>query len=97
MHVWVLMIYVHVLPALHQNLPPTSQCLEPHIYSAFFNVYIIMHVLDAQMHVKTGDLHPVDYGFTLDNGHLLPSTCWKTLYTNLHVCMWCATAENALV
>ena len=68
-----------------------------HSYSAFFNVYIIMHVLDAQMHVKTGDLYPVDYVFTLDNGHLLPSTCWKTLYTNLHVGMWCATAENALV
>ena len=78
-------------------MPLISQCLEPHIYSAFYNAYIIMHVLDAQIHVKTGDLDPVDYGFTLDNGHILLSICWKTLYTNLHVGLCCATAENALV
>ena len=36
----------------HQNLPPTSQGLEPHIYRAFYNAYTTMHVLDAQLHVE---------------------------------------------
>ena len=44
----------------HQNLPPTSQGLEPPGYRAFYNAYITMHVLDAQLHVKTGDVDPVD-------------------------------------
>ena len=44
----------------HQNLPPTSQGLEPPSYSAFYDAYSTMHVLDAQLHIKTGDLDPVD-------------------------------------
>jgi hypothetical protein len=63
----------------HQNLPPTSQGLEPHIYRAFYNSYTTMHVLDGQLGVGTGLLDPVDYGFTLENGHLSPSTSWKTM------------------
>ena len=73
----------------HQNLPPTSQGLEPHVYRAFYNVYTTMHVLDAQLHVETGHLDPVDYGFTLENGHLLPSTLWKTLDTRWSVVCHC--------
>ncbi|KAG1650371.1 hypothetical protein GQR58_028088 [Nymphon striatum] len=65
--------------ASHQNLPPTSQGLKPHIYRAFYNAYITMHVLDRQLNVKTEDLNPVDYGFRLEDGQLLPSTSWKTL------------------
>ena len=65
--------------AWHQNLPPTSQGLEPHIYRAFYNAYITMHVLDKQLKITSEDLDPVDYGFKLDNGQLLPSTSWKTL------------------
>ena len=44
----------------HQTLPPTSQCLEPHRYRAFYNAYITMHVLDAQLNVNTGDLDLMD-------------------------------------
>ena len=44
----------------YQNLPPTSQCLEPPSYRAFYNAYTTMHVLDAQLHVKTGDLDSMD-------------------------------------
>ena len=44
----------------HQNLPPTSQGLEPPSYRAFYNAYITMHVVGAQLHVKTGELDPVD-------------------------------------
>ncbi|KAG1651918.1 hypothetical protein GQR58_026646 [Nymphon striatum] len=65
--------------ASHQNLPPTSQGLKPHIYRAFYNAYITMHVLDRQLNVRTEDLNPVDYGFRLEDGQLLPSTSWKTL------------------
>ncbi|KAG1663786.1 hypothetical protein GQR58_020195 [Nymphon striatum] len=68
-----------VISASHQNLPPTSQGLKPHIYRAFYNAYITMHVLDRQLNVRTEDLNPVDYGFRLEDGQLLPSTSWKTL------------------
>ena len=73
----------------HQNLPPTSQGLEPHVYRAFYNAYTTIHVLDAQLHVETCHLDPVDYGFTLENGHLLPSTLWKTLDTRWSVVCHC--------
>ena len=63
----------------HQNLPPTSQGLEDHIHRAFYNAYTTMHALDRQLNIEIGDFDPVDYGFTLENGHLLPSTSWKTL------------------
>ncbi|KAG1651303.1 ER membrane protein complex subunit 1 [Nymphon striatum] len=72
-------IDVMATSASHQNLPPTSQGLKPHIYRAFYNAYITMHVLDRQLNVKTEDLNPVDYGFRLEDGQLLPSTSWKTL------------------
>ncbi|KAG1677702.1 hypothetical protein GQR58_013762 [Nymphon striatum] len=65
--------------ASHQNLPPTSQGLKPHIYRAFYNAYITMHVLDRQLNVRTENLNPVDYGLRLEDGQLLPSTSWKTL------------------
>ncbi|KAG1674175.1 FAD-dependent oxidoreductase domain-containing protein 2 [Nymphon striatum] len=65
--------------ASHQNLPPTSQGLKPHIYRAFYNAYITMHILDRQLNVRTENLNPVDYGFRLEDGQLLPSTSWKTL------------------
>ena len=73
----------------HQNLPPTSQGIEPHIHRAFCNAYTTMHVLDAQLHVETVGLDPADYGFTLDKGHLLPSTLWKTLDTRWSVVCHC--------
>ena len=44
--------------ASHQNLPPTSQGLKPHICNrAFYNAYITMHVLDRQLNVGTADLY----------------------------------------
>ncbi|KAG1714106.1 hypothetical protein GQR58_001752 [Nymphon striatum] len=72
-------IDVMATSASHQNLPPTSQGLKPHIYRAFYNAYITMHVLDRQLNDRTEDLNPVDYGFRLEDGQLLPSTSWKTL------------------
>ena len=38
-----------------------------------------MHVLVRQFKVGTGDLDPLDYGFSLENGHLLPSSGGKTV------------------
>ncbi|KAG1651190.1 hypothetical protein GQR58_027383 [Nymphon striatum] len=63
----------------HQNLLPTSQGLKPHIYRAFYNAYITMHILNRQLNVRTENHNPVDYGFRLEDGQLLPSTSWKTL------------------
>ena len=63
----------------HQNLPPTSQGLEPHIYRAFYNAYTTMHALDSQTNKQTEDLDPLNYGFTLESGNLVPSSTWKTL------------------
>ncbi|KAG1663256.1 hypothetical protein GQR58_020489 [Nymphon striatum] len=42
-------------------------------------MHTTMHVLDRQLNVRTEDLNPVDYGFRLEDGQLLPSTSWKTL------------------
>ena len=44
----------------HQNLPLTSQGIEPHIHRAFYNAYTTMHVLDAQLHVETVGVDPAD-------------------------------------
>ncbi|KAG1714046.1 hypothetical protein GQR58_001880 [Nymphon striatum] len=82
--------------ASHQNLPPTSQGLKPHIYRAFYNAYITMHILDRQLNVRTENLNPVDYGFRLEDGQLLPSTSWKTLEARWFVvcnCGKCARRE----
>jgi len=70
----------------HQNLPPTSQGLEPSICRAFFNGYNTMQVLDEE------------FGFTstLEDGHLLPSSSpssWNTLeahWTLVCHCSKCA-------
>ena len=75
--------------ASHQNVPPTSQGLEPHIYRAFYNAYITMHVLDRQLNVGTADLDPLDYGFLQGNGHLLPSTSWRSLEPRWSVVCQC--------
>ena len=75
--------------ASHQNLPPTSQGLEPHIYRAFYNAYITMHVLDRQLNVGTADLDPLDYGFLQENGNLLPSTSWRSLEPRWSVVCQC--------
>ena len=68
---------------LKVNFTPESttdpQGLEPHIYRAFYNAYITMHVLDRQLNVGTADLDPLDYGFLQENGNLLPSTSWRSL------------------
>ena len=73
----------------HQNLLPTSQGLTPHIYPAFYNAYTTVHVLDGQLNVGTEKLDPVDCGFLLENGHLLPSISWKTLEARWSVVCHC--------
>ena len=75
--------------ASHQNLPPTSQGLEPHIYRAFYNAYITMHVLDRQLNVGTADLDPLDYGFLQENGNFLSSTSWRSLEPRWSVVCQC--------
>ena len=87
---WSTLRYFHFSKSIsHHNLTPTSQGLEPHVYRAIYNAYTNMHVLDAQLHVETGDIDPMAYRFTIENGHLLPSTLWKTLNTR-----WCMRSFN---
>ena len=38
-----------------------------------------MLVLDRQLSIRTTDLDPLDNGFGLENGNLLPTTSWKSL------------------
>ena len=73
----------------HQNLPTTSQGLEPPSYRAFYNAYITMHVLDAQLHVKTGDLDPV--GLHLRMGIFCHQHCGKLW---IHVGLWCVIVSK---
>jgi hypothetical protein len=73
----------------HQNLPPTTQGLEPHVYRAFFNAYTTMHCLDRQLNIETAELDPLDYGFALENGSLLASTAWKSLEPRWSVVCCC--------
>ena len=78
----------------HQNLPPTSQGLQPHIQRAFFNAYTIMHVEELQNYDV--NLRPVDFGFKVENECLLPETSWKTLelhWTTVCTCLTCARAS----
>jgi hypothetical protein len=64
----------------HQNLPPTSQGLLPHIQRSFYNAYITMHILEGYQNLHTVEpLKPEDCGFKQDLGHLVPTTSWKTL------------------
>ena len=73
----------------HQNLPPTSRGLTPHIFRAFLNAYTTMHVLDRQLNIRTIDLDPLDNGFALENGNLLPTTSWKCLEPRWNVVFHC--------
>ena len=59
----------------HQNLPPTSNGLLPHIKRSFYNTFNIIHALDA----SPVTLNPVDYGFVQDGDILTPETAWNTL------------------
>ena len=87
-------IFHHAKGRSHNNLPPTTQGLTPHIKSSFFNAYNIMHIFDLHhdqqraMAVKAEDC-----GFKYDKGELTPETSWKTLephWTVVCSCRKCA-------
>jgi len=59
---------------LHQNLPPTSQGLEPLTHHAFCNAYVMMHILDGLNGAPMTEINPEEFGFTLEDGPLLPSS-----------------------
>ena len=78
----------------HQNLPPTSQGLEPHIRRAFFNAYLTMHALDELSGAPMAELNPEEFGFTIKDGHLLPSTSWNTLGAHWILVCHCSNAHK---
>ena len=58
--------------------------------------FLVVHIKASQKRlgdkpkcIIRGDLDPVDYGFTLENGHLLPSTLRKTLDVHWSVVCHC--------
>ena len=80
----------------HQNLPPTSEGLKPHIQRAYYNAYTTMHILDKQLGIQTRNLDPVDYGFTLlENRILFPSTSWKKMEPHWFVMCNCGKCARA--
>ena len=87
-------IFHHAKGRSHNNLPPTTQGLTPHIKSSFFNAYNIMHIFDLhhdQQHVMA--VKAEDCGFKYDKGELTPETSWKTLephWTVVCSCRKCA-------
>ena len=86
----------HLKSSSHQNLPPTTQGLKPHIYRAFYNAYCTMHVLDKQLNLETANLDPLEYGFVQDNEYLVPATSWRILETSWSTvcnCNKCARAS----
>ena len=86
----------HLKSSSHQNLPPTTQGLKPHIYRAFYNAYCTMHVLDKQLNLETANLDPLEYGFVQDNEYLVSATSWRILETSWSTvcnCNKCARAS----
>ena len=82
-------LFHHSKSASLQNLPPTSQGLKPHIQRAHFNTYTTMHILDKQLGIAPIQLDPLDYGFTLENGSLLPLKTWRLLKYRWNVVCHC--------
>ena len=82
-------IFHHTKSSSLQNLPPTSQGLAPHIERAHFNAYTMMHVLDKQLGIRTSVLDPLNSGFIIDNGSLLPLTTWRLLEYSWNVVCHC--------
>ena len=85
------------LKQAHQNLPPTSEGLKPHVQRAYYNAYTTMHIVDIQLGVQTRDLDPVDYDFTLlENGIFFPINMENTGDTLVcHVQWWQMHSCNA--
>ena len=82
--------------ASHQNIPPTSQGLTPHIHRAFFNTYTIIHALDKQLHINISDLCPLDFGFVVMNDALLPSTLWRSLESHWSLVCSCGKCARSI-
>ena len=58
----------------HLNLPSTSQGPLPHTQRSYYSTYIITHILTSG---TTEAISPLDYGYTLKDGLLTPTTSWK--------------------
>ena len=82
-------MFHHTKSSSLQNLPPTSQGLAPHIERAHYNAYTMMHVLDDFLGIKTNFLDPLNSGFVIDNGCLLPLTTWKLLENSWNLVCHC--------
>ena len=75
--------------ATHLTLPPTSHGLLAHIQRSHYNTYIITHLMTPGSAV----ISPQEFGYTLNNGQLVPSMSWKLVeakYTVTCKCVKCA-------
>ena len=81
-------IFHHSKVSSHQNLPPTTQGLLPHIKCALFNAYTIMHVMDA----GNMAIWPLNFGFKfeVDSEMLIPEMSWKTLASHWSIVCSCS-------
>lgn len=62
--------------ASHQNLPPTTQGVLPHIQRSCYNTNLILQALNND---SADILSPEQSGYKLQDGLLVPATSWKTL------------------
>ena len=87
-------IFHHSKRTSHQNLPPTTQGLLPHIKRAFFNAYSIMHVMDAG---SMTSLKPLNFGFKYeaDSEMLIPEISWKSLPSHWSVVCSCSKCTKS--
>ena len=91
-------VFHHTAGSSHQNLPPTSEALFPHIKRSFFCTYAIIHALDR--HLELGDstaLSPEQFGYNFNNESQLldPETAWKSLEPRWTVVCHCKTCSRA--
>ena len=82
-------MYHSSMSTSHLNLIPTTQGLQPHIERAYYNTYVITHLLNTECE----DISPTDYGYKLTNGLLTPAKNWRKVEAKWLVtckCLECA-------
>ena len=82
-------IYHLTKASSHQNLPPTSEGLLPHIMRTLFGTYSIIHLFQPSI------IDPLHFGYQLENDCLVPVTGCKTLNKRWTVTCNCGKCARA--
>ena len=82
-------LYHQTKASSHQNLPPTSNSLLEHLKRAWFCTYQTIHLFSS-----VANIDPLDYGYQVEDGSLVPLTGCKLLNKQFTVTCNCTTCAR---